>query len=370
MCGITLLLFPLILILSSMTGCIEEGSQPLRASSLDNGDQTSEGWSSELRMEIDPELKSDLFCLRGNVILIGTGNLPYLLLNANLRQGNASVVSTKYLLMKLEPNRDYSFEIAKNLLLLPGEYICTLEASGPSGMLSSESRKCSLAKDQTDSFSAQVPSSGLISLSDAQALFAGRTYSGYDSVERASSMETNSRMEKDHEIGSKKESVRVEKKENSRVEEKESEEELEASYQDSRGKGLFHEVQDPGEQREEVDARDVNDDLADERDENMGEKGDRDPFDVQVNANQSSDNEASFGGIGKNIEKEPIAAFADQQEPRKDQEEQFVASSTSKKYHLPECRYALKIKQENRIYFHSHEEAEKEGYLPCKVCNP
>ena len=370
MCGITLLLFPLIMILSSMTGCIEEGSQPLRASSLDNGDQTSEGWSSELRMEIDPELKSDLFCLRGNVILIGTGNLPYLLLNANLRQGNASVVSTKYLLMKLEPNRDYSFEIAKNLLLLPGEYICTLEASGPSGMLSSESRKCSLAKDQTDSFSAQVPTSGLISLSDAQTLFAGRTYSGYDSVERASSMETNSRMEKDHEIGSKKESVRVEKKENSRVEEKEIKEELEASHQDSRGKGLFHEVQDPGEQREEVDARDVNDDLADERDGNMGEKGDRDPFDVQVNANQFSDNEASFGGIGKNIEKEPIAAFADQQEPRKDQEEQFVASSTSKKYHLPECRYARKIKQENRIYFHSHEEAEKEGYLPCKVCNP
>ena len=48
----------------------------------------------------------------------------------------------------------------------------------------------------------------------------------------------------------------------------------------------------------------------------------------------------------------------------------FMGSITSKKYHSQDCRYALKIKQENRIYFQSIEDAKGQGYLPCKSCNP
>ncbi len=53
-----------------------------------------------------------------------------------------------------------------------------------------------------------------------------------------------------------------------------------------------------------------------------------------------------------------------------EQEVRYIGSTTSKKYHLPECRYAKKIKPEHMISFSSREEAESRGYEPCKVCNP
>lgn len=49
---------------------------------------------------------------------------------------------------------------------------------------------------------------------------------------------------------------------------------------------------------------------------------------------------------------------------------QYVGSTTSRKYHLPECRYAKKIKPEHVVLFSSKEEAESKGYEPCRVCNP
>jgi competence protein ComEC len=48
----------------------------------------------------------------------------------------------------------------------------------------------------------------------------------------------------------------------------------------------------------------------------------------------------------------------------------YVGSTTSNKYHRPDCRYAEKIKDENKIFFSDAEEAEEAGYSPCKVCNP
>ncbi len=49
-------------------------------------------------------------------------------------------------------------------------------------------------------------------------------------------------------------------------------------------------------------------------------------------------------------------------------ESKLVGSSSSKKYHRPNCRYVSKIKPENRVLFTSREEARIQGYLPCKVC--
>lgn len=49
-------------------------------------------------------------------------------------------------------------------------------------------------------------------------------------------------------------------------------------------------------------------------------------------------------------------------------EEMIVGSKESRKYHSPSCRYARKIKEENRVYFKDAEDAERQGYLPCKVC--
>lgn len=48
----------------------------------------------------------------------------------------------------------------------------------------------------------------------------------------------------------------------------------------------------------------------------------------------------------------------------------YVGSTTSNKYHRPDCSYAKKIKDENRIIFSDAWEAREAGYSPCKVCKP
>ena len=42
----------------------------------------------------------------------------------------------------------------------------------------------------------------------------------------------------------------------------------------------------------------------------------------------------------------------------------FVASKNSKIYHSPDCQYAKRIKEENKIFFKSAEEAREKGYGP------
>ena len=42
----------------------------------------------------------------------------------------------------------------------------------------------------------------------------------------------------------------------------------------------------------------------------------------------------------------------------------FVASKNSKVYHLPSCQYAKRIKDANKIWFRSAEEARNTGYSP------
>ncbi len=42
----------------------------------------------------------------------------------------------------------------------------------------------------------------------------------------------------------------------------------------------------------------------------------------------------------------------------------FVASKNSKIYHSPDCKYVNSIKEENKIWFQSAEEAQKAGYAP------
>lgn len=49
---------------------------------------------------------------------------------------------------------------------------------------------------------------------------------------------------------------------------------------------------------------------------------------------------------------------------------EFWGSKNSNKYHYPDCRWAQKIKPSNLIKFNSPEEAQKAGYIPCKVCKP
>jgi hypothetical protein len=52
------------------------------------------------------------------------------------------------------------------------------------------------------------------------------------------------------------------------------------------------------------------------------------------------------------------------------QEGKYVGSKNSKKYHLPDCQYAKKIKEENQTWFKSAKEALDAGYEPCGTCKP
>ena len=49
-------------------------------------------------------------------------------------------------------------------------------------------------------------------------------------------------------------------------------------------------------------------------------------------------------------------------------ESKYVASKSGTKYHLPMCAGAKQIKEENKVWFVSKEEAEKAGYTPAANC--
>jgi len=251
-CGISLILFSFIMALFCITGCLEKAPELSQMPSTVPQDQQV---NQCLQMDFDAELRSDLFGMRGNIMYPGNSSLAYLMLNATLRRGEVVQFSTKYLLMQIEPNRDYSFEITKNVKIPAGEYDCILEAKGPQGVLAKESRKISLASGQKPVFE-QVPWP----------------------VE----LEEKVSEEKNEEVLPKEESV------------------------------------------------------------------------VQK--------EVSNDAAGK---KAPVAMAGKESENGK-----FMGSITSKKYHRLDCRYALKIKPENRIYFQSIEDAKVQGYLPCKTCAP
>lgn len=47
---------------------------------------------------------------------------------------------------------------------------------------------------------------------------------------------------------------------------------------------------------------------------------------------------------------------------------QYVASKSGKAYYLPWCGGVSRIKEENKVWFQSKEEAEAKGYSPAKNC--
>lgn len=48
----------------------------------------------------------------------------------------------------------------------------------------------------------------------------------------------------------------------------------------------------------------------------------------------------------------------------------FVGNKASKKYHTTICRWGKNISPKNRVEFTTAAEAEKAGYIACKICRP
>ena len=89
---------------------------------------------------------------------------------------------------------------------------------------------------------------------------------------------------------------------------------------------------------------------------------------------------ASFGlgrlsALGKNkfpvrieTKNQSAAALSSQNPKTESAQNLFVASRNGQVYHFPWCAGAQRIKEENKIFFNSREEAEKAGLRPAANC--
>lgn len=89
-------------------------------------------------------------------------------------------------------------------------------------------------------------------------------------------------------------------------------------------------------------------------------------FDLKIasdnlNPDPSSNSNSSLGDISsaqvKGEQKKPEDAVS------QNKTGMFVASRNSKIYHRPDCKYVNSIKEENKIWFQSADEAQKAGYV-------
>jgi len=321
-CWITHLLIPLILALSCITGCIEKAPQLSQATSHLADDQEVGEWPTHLRMDFDAQVSNSLFCVRGNIMLTGTGSLPYLLLNATLFRGGQVLKNTKYLMLQVEPGKDHSFEISKNMRILPGSYNCTLEVTGPKGSLARETRKCNLVEPMMES----VPLANPILPDELAIKIAEQNYQE-EKIQREAKQEK-----------ARKEAIQ------------EKEATKENGLQETKNqKETSNESKD--EANEETEALEVR--ISSEEDIKAKEDLRAYPDENRVNSTSRS---------GASLKKSMV--------PSTESETELIGSSSSKKYHLSACRFASKIKPDNKISFESIEDAKRQGYFPCKVCNP
>ncbi len=294
-------------------GCIELAPSLSQAPSQVVEHQQAEDWPSSVQADFDTDVSSSLFHVQGNIMLKGNGSIPYLLLNATLSQDSIPLQSTKYLLLNVEPGEDHSFEISKNMRIRSGIYNCTLEIAGPKGILTCETRRCRAPIPWVEALPA---ANSLVNLPA-------------DTASRIAVQKTEKEMMQN-----------VEDRE-AKIQEEKAKEEV--------ALGQFEAKSMPEDVTEESRAS------AKAPAENLPEKENLQP------KNDSQENNSSFQ-VGSSARTSSALLS--------EQGRQFVGSSTSKKYHRLDCRYAAKIKLENKIYFSGDEDARQQGYLPCKTCNP
>lgn len=298
----------LFLVLICLQGCIDQAANSKDAYSPTEL-SPSYGQVSDSEMDFNSEVSSTLFRASGDLMLWGNSTLPYVILNATLRREGQPVTSARYMLIDVRSNRDYGFEICKNLHLTSGKYSCTLEAEGPSGPLSSQTRDCKAE------FEEDRPS-------DAGADDAGREFFPFP------------------------------------VEHPARDEEVFLEYADR---------EDSSEEREK--SRSASEDAQPETGDGTGLK----EATVQLQSLSGEDGtEGHFQATEDDVQIDEPASLKQHaaSEDPESSSQKLVGSTSSNKYHQLDCRYATKIKSENRVYFSSVEEAEKKGYQPCKSCNP
>jgi Metal binding domain of Ada. len=284
-------------------------------------------------MDFESFVSNTLFRTRGSLTLQSDASLPYLLLNATLWDGDLLLESTRYMIINLEPGRSCGFDISENRRLDPGGgYLCLLEAHGPEGLICSMERRCQVVIDDPL----------LVTGKEPEGVSGGRPSLEYDPWLSSPGVSDRSYDRYEYPYPGR----------------------LDASYRGSDSRSDLYRVPDTRGDiyRGSPDSGLVSHhELTDVDDNNYCETtGYRDDSDREVLDDVSED-----GG--------DTASFYDG--PRQNRagvhhEAMYMGSTTSDKYHRLDCRYAQKIKPENRIYFADAEDARQKGYVPCKVCNP
>jgi hypothetical protein len=280
-----------------------------------------------LRLELDFQsgVGTQLFRSWGTLILWSDSSLPYLMLNATLYYKDRRVNNAKYVLIQVEPEKRYSFDISKNLKMPKGEYNCILEASGPFGLIASEKRDCSAldesaASDLIDEIEASPHKASNDFLSQ---------YTTEVIEEKSPSLDKYANGDQENERILETPPTGLEP---------ESYSDAEISYKSKSA----------------------------ENPETSGQEG-QDSIPQGVPSSPSS--EGSVRGIyGANRDNRTTAANGGTQIADWNDDGIFVGSTGSNKYHRPDCRFVAKIKK--KIYYKSAQDAKKEGKVPCKICNP
>jgi Metal binding domain of Ada len=226
-------------------------------------------------------------------------------------------------MLQVDPGKDHSFEISKNMRILPGSYNCTLEVTGPKGPLAHETRKCKLAEPNIEPVSWGNPI-----FSDELAIKIAEQKYQDEKIQREAKQEM-----------ARKEAIQ----------------EKETAQEDGLQEKKIQEKETSNESKDEANEETEALEVRASSEENIKVKEDLGAYADENRVNNTSRFEAS-------LKKSTV--------PPTESETELIGSSTSKKYHLSSCRFASKIKPDNKISFKSIEDAKRQGYLPCKVCNP
>ena len=87
------------------------------------------------------------------------------------------------------------------------------------------------------------------------------------------------------------------------------------------------------------------------------------------NGHASGSTASHDSSVNDNSPKETVKPVSDNNSSASANTE-YWASAKAEKFHTPDCEWAQKISESNKIVYHSRSDAIADGKVPCTACNP
>ena len=87
------------------------------------------------------------------------------------------------------------------------------------------------------------------------------------------------------------------------------------------------------------------------------------------NGHASGSTASHDSSVNDNSPKETVKPVSDNNSSASANTE-YWASAKAEKFHTPDCEWAQKISEANKIVYHSRDDAVADGKVPCTACNP